>query len=199
MDNESFSPVKKATSMQDLPTKRVGVLSEEEKKKVQKTGSGIIVDENVSTLMKTETTIDKQRTSMEKKSSSLSISKESELPTITEPSGIKSDVSMVSKSQEEKQQATEKQNVLTITVKEEHSDSKEKSDQKEKSPDTPTDVSDEWALLIQESIKEARAELISDQPENVKSQFVEAEEIAKMSLKEFESKAENEVINDTKN
>merc|ERR1712142_977867 len=67
-----------------------------------------------------------------------------------------------------------------------------------KSPDTPTEVSDEWALLIQESIKEAKAELISDQPENVKSQYVEAEEVGKMSLKEFERKAENEVINETK-
>merc|ERR1712142_1112682 len=156
------------------------------------------VDESVSTLMKTDTTIDKQRTSMEKKSSSLSISKESELPIISEPSGLKTDVSMVSKIQKEKQQAKETQKVLTIKVEDEHSDSKEKSDQKEKSPDTPTEVSDEWALLIQESIKEAKAELISDQPENVKSQYVEAEEVGKMSLKEFERKAENEVINETK-
>merc|ERR1712142_804295 len=72
-------------------------------------------------------------------------------------------------------------------------------DQKEKSPDTPTEVSDEWALLIQESIKEAKAELISDQPEDIKSKLDEVEEIGKMSLKEFESKVESEkVINDTK-
>jgi len=94
----SFSPVKKATSMQEIPTKRFGNLTEEEKNKVQKKGSGIIVDDD-----------------------------------------------------------------LSVMVKDAINSSYAPSDQKEKSPDSPTEMSEEWTLLIKESIKEAKAELNTNQ------------------------------------
>merc|ERR1712142_290599 len=94
----SFSPVKKATSMQEIPTKRFGNLTEEEKNKVQKKGSGIIVDDE-----------------------------------------------------------------LSVMVKDAINSSYAPSDQKEKSPDSPTEMTEEWTLLIKESIKEAKAELNTNQ------------------------------------
>merc|ERR1711990_864451 len=52
---------------------------------------------------------------------------------------------------------------LSVMVKDAINSSYAPSDQKEKSPDSPTEMSEEWTLLIKESIKEAKAELNTNQ------------------------------------
>lgn len=130
-----FSPVKKATSMQEIPSKRFGVLTEEEKRKVEKRGSGIIVDHESAVLVEVQQVL--QNKPEQRKA-------------------IQSNNKGSDKSSHDKSVLAGED--LSIFVKDAIS-----SSQKETTPESPTEVSDEWALLIQESIKEAREELSMNQ------------------------------------
>ena len=130
-----FSPVKKATSMQEITFKRFGVLTEEEKRKVEKRGSGIIVDHESAVPVEVQQVL--QNKPEQRKA-------------------IQSNDKGSDKSSHDKSVLAGED--LSIFVKDAIS-----SSQKEPTPESPTEVSDEWALLIQESIKEAREELSMNQ------------------------------------
>ena len=153
--DESYSPVKKATSMQEIPTKRFGDLTENEKKKVQKAGSGIIVDD--PSLGDKKESIIKDKTVNEKISDTIEI-------------------------KAEEQVSHKKSSQLSLTIEQSIVDETSsmvkisKTSKKESSPETPTEVSDEWAKLIQESINEAKAELGTSPPTAIDETIVVSKE-----------------------